>query len=156
MLRLANGSAEGRYKIVYEDYEKFLKPFQLDPLLKHELGQVVKGFKSAKPKLSHRLVNKVDTKIWKAEKESHLALGCIASLSWMLKAVSSQIAKFNNLLNANCQPETCYKFKEVDLGSLSNMVQMAQDASMETLDLEARQIVNIKLARQQLWLAKTH
>ncbi len=70
---------------------------------------------------------------------------------------SSQLAKFDNLLKANCQPESYDKFKEkVDLGSLFNMIQMAQDASMETLDLKARQIANIKLARQQLWLAKTH
>ncbi len=79
------------------------------------------------------------------------------SRSWLLQAVSSQIAKFDNLLKANCQQESYDKFKEeVDLGSLTNMVQMAQDARMETLDLEARQIANIRLARRQLWLAKTH
>ncbi len=126
ILRLANGSAETRYKIVDEDYDKFLKPSQLDPLLKHELGQLVRGFKSSKPKLSDPLLNKVDTKIWKVEKEVHLALGCIVSQSWLLQAVSSQIVKFDNLLKANCQQESYDKYKEdVDLGSLSNMVQMA-------------------------------
>ncbi len=109
-LRMANGSAEARYKIVDEDYDKFLKPW--DVL-------------------------------------------CLTQ-SWLQQAVSSQIAKFDNLLKANCQQESYDKFKEeVGLGSLSNMVQMAQDASMETLDLEARQIANITLARLQLWLAKT-
>ncbi len=45
-LGLANGSAEAKYKIVDEDIDKFLKPSQL--------GQVVRGFKSAMPKLSDR------------------------------------------------------------------------------------------------------
>ncbi len=101
------------------------------------------------------MLNKVDTNIWKEEKEAHLALGSIVSQSWLLQVVSSQIAKFDNLLKANCQQESYDKFKEdVDLGSLSNMVQMAQYASMETLYLEARQIANIKLVRRQVWLAK--
>ncbi len=38
------------------------------------------------------------------------------SQSWLLQAVSSQIAKFDNLLKANCQQESYDKFKEeVDL-----------------------------------------
>ena len=85
-LRLANGSAEARYKIIDDDYDKFLKPSQLDPLLKHELGRVVAGFKSAKPKLGDLVLNKVDTKVWKAEKEAHLAMGCLVSQSWLLVA----------------------------------------------------------------------
>ncbi len=44
------------------------------------------------PKLSDLLLNKVDTKIWKAEKDAYLALGCIVSQSWLMQAVSSQIA----------------------------------------------------------------
>ncbi len=42
LLRMANGSAEARYKIVIEDSDKFVKPSQLDLLIKNELDQVVR------------------------------------------------------------------------------------------------------------------
>ncbi len=101
-------------------------------------------------------MNNLDKKVWNAEKEAHMAMSCVVSQSWLLQVAHNQIGKLNSYLKNMLDENSYSKVREVaDLDDLGNIVQVAQDACMDVLDLEAKQVANLKVARRQLWLRKT-
>ena len=48
----------------------------------------------------------------------------------------------------------CLK-EQVDIGSISRMLGMAQEATLDMLDLQAREAANAKVARRSMWLQQT-
>ena len=74
----------------------------------------------------------------------------------MLEFADKQIVKLMSLLKSSSSKEQYQDLvKAVDLDTVSDALVLAQDATIDILDLQARAAANSKLARRDLWLNQT-
>jgi hypothetical protein len=156
---MSKSNTKARYHIAEPDRDAYLSaPSKPDGILAQELWWSIPGskFRITKPRLPDKEPQKVDAALKKVEKQATVALGTIVTQSWLLQYANTQLIKFRDLLVAS---STAEQFKEMNeagnLEDLSNALVLAQDAALDTLDLEARQAFFVKSARHHLWLLPT-
>ena len=149
-------STAARYKIVEKDFGQYLTPAKLDKHLKHELGRSVQNFKSRDPKLPDRKEHAVEQKLWKVEKAACLGMAAATSQTWLLQSASKQVENLLQVLQKALDEEDFKKLKEtVQLDKLTTTLTLAQDASFDMLDLQAREVAQVRMARRAMWLKYT-
>ena len=78
------------------------------------------------------------------------------SQSWLLEAAAKQITKLEGVLQNSLDQQSLESLKDqVDIGSVGRMLNMAQEATLDIIDLQAREVVNARVARHHMWLQQT-
>ena len=146
-----------RYKLVETDFLKYLKSSKIkDEYLVQELERSGIKVQVKAPKLPNKELAAIDSKVSHIEVQSSLGIACAVSQSWMLQFLSAQIAKLDKVLLQGLQPDD-YKSitDQVDLKQLYDVAVFAQDAAIDTLDLQARQAAEAKAVRRSMWVDLT-
>ena len=150
-------STKGRYKMVDQDFQKYLCPSTVkDDYLVQELEKSGLKVLVKYPKIPNKQLASMDSKVGKIEVSSLLGMACSVSQSWMLQYITTQVQKLDKLLSQGMQPDN-YKAlnDQVDLKKLADMSILAQDAALDSLDLQARQAAGSKWVKRALWVDQT-
>lgn len=150
-------NAKDRYKLVDADFNKYLQVSKVkDEYLVQELEKAGVKVQVKNPKIPNKELALIESRVAKIESQSLLGIACAVSQSWMLQYVTFQVNKLNKLLKEGMQPEN-YKTlnDQVDLKKLEDMSILAQDAALDSLDLQARQAAGSKWVKRSLWLDQT-
>ena len=156
-ISISKKSTRGRYKMVEQDFDKYLCPSKVkDDYLVQELEKSGLKVLVKQPKIPNKLLSTIDGKVGKIENQSLIGMACSVSQSWMLQYVTSQVQKLDKILSQGMQPEN-YKAlnDQVDLKKLADMSILAQDAALDSLDLQARQAAGSKWIKRAMWVDQT-
>ena len=149
---------KNRYRIADSDFNTYVTaPSQLDPFLKFQLRRTLGSkFKPEKPKIPQKEDQNVENVLRKVEQGAAIGLAAGVSQSWLLEYAIDQLSKVSDFVDNHLPTEVKKDFdKSVDLSTLRDAVGFAQDASMDILDLEARQLNHAKTGRRHLWMSYT-
>ena len=150
-------STKDRYRLTDNDFSKYLKVSKVqDEYLVHELERSGLKVQVSNPKLPQKEMANIDTKVSHIETQSLLGMSCAVTQSWMLQYLTSQITKLDKELSQGLQPEDYRAMSDrVNLKQLAEVSVLAQDAAMDTLDLQARQAAEAKWIRRSMWIDQT-
>ena len=146
-----------RYKLKEEDFERYLRVGAVrDEYLVHELERSGVKVQNKNPRLKSKELAAIDSKAFHIETQSLLGMSCAISQSWMCQYVTEKIKQLDEVL-ANILPPSDYSDinAKVDLRKLADISVLAQDAAIDSLDLQARQAAQAKWIRRSLWVDQT-
>lgn len=150
-------ATKDRYKLVESFHDKYLKTARVqDEYLVQELERTGVKVQAKYPKLPTKEMASIETKVAQIETQSLLGISCAISQSWMLQYMTSQIEKLDRIMHNGLQADDYASITEqVSLKSLLDMSVLAQDAAMDSLDLQAREAAEAKFIRRSLWVEQT-
>ena len=150
-------STKDRYKLTEQAYDKYLKNAKVsDEYLVQELEKCGLKIQVKNPKLPNRDLVPVERKLASIEIQSQLGMSCAVTQSWLLQFITSQVEKLNMSLQSFLSPDDYAELNtRIDLGFLSDVSVLAQDAALDHLDLHARMAAESKWARRVLWVDQT-
>ena len=145
-ISLYKKSTKDRYKLVEDDYAKYLKVASVsDEYLVQELEKAGVKVQVRNPKLPDKNVATIESKVAHMETQSQLGMACAISQSWMLQYVSSQLNTLEKVLAKELsQDEIKSIYNQVDIKSVIDVTGLAQDAALDALDLQAREAAEAK------------
>lgn len=150
-------SAKSRYKIVDKDFGAYLQPARIvDEYLVQELEQAQIKVQVKTPKLPNPELASVDRRAAYIEQQSLLGMSCNVSQSWMLQYLTQQLTQLDSYCRHNLASDQYTDLAaNCDLASMSEVCVLAQDATLDSLDLHARQAAEAKWVRRSLWVDQT-
>ena len=146
-----------RYSIIAEsDFEKYLKHARLDSHLACELFRSGHKLDPKNPKLPNKHLASFEPKVKIIAQQAQMGVACAVVQSWLIEHAVSQVGKLQELLKSSVSPDDFEAIEgQVSLHGISESLVMAQDAALDTLDLQLREAAIATGMRRNMWLQQT-
>jgi hypothetical protein len=157
-LRAYKNETRNRYisSISQPDVDKYLKTASLDEHLSHELQRCGVKLESKKLKHPDKALAPIEMGLKKIEVGGRLGIACAVTQSWLIEHAAHQLSSLGDALKASLSPDDFKALSEkTKFDQIAEALVMAQDAALDTLDIQLRGVAQATSMRRSMWLEQT-